>query len=143
MIGAEAFPVVCVIPSLNPDEKLLHTVGGVLEAGVTDIIVVDDGSRQECLPIFRAVEELPGCQVLRHEVNRGKGRALKTAFSYYLEHYDTAYYRGVVTADADGQHLPEDIMKTAKVILSPPPRTVVRIKSPTGERAGSRCPELR
>ena len=58
--------------------------------------------------------------MLQHAVNQGKGRALKTAFSYYLEHYDTACYHGVVTADADGQHLPEDIMKVASAIMSSP-----------------------
>jgi putative flippase GtrA len=42
-------------------------------------------------------------------VNRGKGRALKTAFSYFIEHY--SYLDGVVTADADGQHAVDDICR--------------------------------
>jgi len=121
VLEEKRFPVVCVIPSLNPDPKLTRTVEGLLEAGITDILIVDDGSRRDCRPIFDALEKLPGCRILRHERNRGKGRALKTAFSYYMRNYDTTRFYGVVTADADGQHLPEDILKTAKAICCPPP----------------------
>lgn len=111
------FPVVCIIPSLNPDEKFINTVHGIFAAGFTDLIVVDDGSRESCQYYFEEVSSIAGCTVLHHEINRGKGRALKTAFAYYLEHYDQARYIGVVTADADGQHLPEDIRKTAEALI--------------------------
>lgn len=113
----EKFPVVAIIPSLNPDDKLPGVVDGLFACGFSDVILVDDGSRQECQPIFDRLAELPGCTVLHHEVNKGKGRALKTAFAYYLEHFDQQEYFGVVTADADGQHLPEDIYLTAKELI--------------------------
>lgn len=124
----ERFPVVCVIPSLNPDQKLMETVNGLFQVGFTDMIIVDDGNRPDCQPIFCSLEKTPGCQILHHEHNQGKGRALKTAFSYYMEHYDTTYFGGVVTADADGQHLPGDIAATAKAIL--PPRGHLAVLSP-------------
>lgn len=111
------FPVVCIIPSLNPDEKFINTVHGIFAAGFTDLIVVDDGSRESCQHYFEEVSSIAGCTVIHHEINRGKGRALKTAFAYYLEHYDQAQYIGVVTADADGQHLPEDIRKSAEALI--------------------------
>ncbi len=114
---AGIFPVVCVIPSLNPDEKFLDTVRGIFATGFTDLIVVDDGSREACQRYFETVSALPGCTVLRHMANCGKGRALKTAFMYYLEQFDLSVYAGVVTADADGQHLPEDIMKCAQALI--------------------------
>lgn len=110
-------PVVPVIPSLNPDEKLISVVDGLFTCGFDDVIVVDDGSRQDCQPIFDQLQTRPGCIVLHHGENKGKGRALKTAFSYYLENYDLQQYVGVVTADADGQHLPEDIKSTAERII--------------------------
>ena len=116
------FPVVAVIPSLNPDDKLPKTVDGLFQAGFTDVLLVDDGSRSDCQPIFDELGKKAGCTVLHHEVNCGKGRALKTAFSYYLERFDTRVYFGVVTADADGQHLPEDIYQTARRICTPPHR---------------------
>ncbi len=115
-MGENRFPVVGIIPSLNPDEKLKQTVEGLLKAGFTDLIVVDDGSRQDCQSIFGDLSRLPGCCVLHHPENRGKGRALKTGFSYYLNHYDQDFFCGVVTADADGQHLPKDIYETALAV---------------------------
>jgi len=111
------FPVVALIPSLNPDEKLPQTVKGLFEAGFSHVLLVDDGSRQDCQPIFEELVLLPGCTVLHHDVNKGKGRALKTGFAYYLENYDQNVFVGVVTADADGQHLPEDIYRSALPLL--------------------------
>lgn len=116
MSNKTAFPVVAVIPSLNPDECLFRTVKTTLESGFTDLIVVDDGSRADCRRHFERVSKETGCVILRHERNRGKGAALKTAFSYYLERYDSSVYCGVVTADADGQHLPKDIRAVADAL---------------------------
>lgn len=111
------YPVVAVIPSLNPDEKLLNTVNSTLEQGFTELILVDDGSKKECRHFFEELSKRPEVTLLTHEKNRGKGAALRSAFSYYLEHYDQDIYQGVVTADADGQHLAEDIKKTAETLL--------------------------
>ena len=105
--------VVVIIPSLNPDENLTVTVRGILEQGFDQIILVDDGSRDECQCFFSELEKLEQVKVLHHKVNKGKGAALKTAFAYYLSTYDQKRYCGVVTADADGQHLAADIYKTA------------------------------
>ncbi len=45
--------------------------------------------------------------VLRHEINRGKGGALKTGFAWAM----TNGFDGVITLDADGQHLATEIPK--------------------------------
>lgn len=95
-----------VIPSYKPDSKLLGTVSGLLEYGFTDIIVVDDGGGQEYADIFAGIEKKEHCRVLRHEVNRGKGAAMKTAFRYLLS--EGKPRKCVVTVDGDGQHLPKD-----------------------------------
>lgn len=100
---------VVVIPALNPIPNLISLVQGLLEWGVPQLIIVNDGSDSSYNYIFCELEKYEHCIVLTHEVNRGKGRALKTAFSYFLEHY--SYYDGVVTADADGQHKEEDICR--------------------------------
>lgn len=101
-----------IIPALNPIPALADFVRGLLERGIPEVIVVNDGSDSSCNPIFREVEQLEHCTVLVHEVNRGKGRALKTAFAYINEHY--SYLDGVVTADADGQHTVEDICRVGE-----------------------------
>ena len=105
-----------IIPSLDPDEKLAETVKKAAEAGIDDIILVDDGSSPECRKRFRELEALPGVTVLTHSVNKGKGAALKTAFSYFLENRKGR--SGVVTADGDGQHRTEDIIACADAMQS-------------------------
>ncbi len=104
--------VTVVIPSYKPDEKLISTVSGIIDIGFSDIIVVDDGGGEKYAEYFRKVKEEFGCTVLHHEVNRGKGAALKTAFKYYAENREDSL--GLVTADADGQHLPLDIVAVAE-----------------------------
>ncbi len=101
-----------IIPAYKPGKELLPTIRGLVDIGFQDILVVDDGGGEAFAPIFKEVEANPYCTVLRHEVNRGKGAALKTAFAYFLENRPDS--PGVVTADADGQHLPKDILAVAK-----------------------------
>lgn len=77
-----------------------------------DIILIDDGSSQENRHYFTELEAAhPEVTLLTHEKNLGKGAALKTAFSYFLENRQDC--DGVVTADGDGQHRMEDIMACA------------------------------
>lgn len=106
--------VTVVIPSYKPDEKLLSTLQGVMNAGFKDVIVVDDGGGETYAKYFEIAKEY-GCTVLHHEVNRGKGAALKTAFKYYSENRPDS--KGLITADADGQHLPCEISSVADTML--------------------------
>lgn len=99
----------CVlIPSLSPDDKLLRYVEELTAAGYGLVLVVDDGSAEEYQPIFEQAAKLDKCRVLHHEVNKGKGAALKTGFCHIREHTDFA---GVLTADSDGQHTVPDTLK--------------------------------
>ena len=104
-----------IIPSLNPDDKLLRTVEGLAAVGFDDIIVVNDGSDAVHEKPFEELSVKCGVTVLRHEVNRGKGRALKTAFEYCLQNRQDSC--GVVTADGDNQHTPTDILACAKKMI--------------------------
>lgn len=107
--------VAAVVPSLNPDPKLISTVEGLLGAGFTDIILVNDGSSPETWRYFQELAQLPQVTLLAHETNRGKGAAMKTAFAWLLEHRPRC--PGVVTVDGDGQHHPEDAMACARQML--------------------------
>ena len=96
-----------VLPSLDPDEKLIAVIDGLLEYGFSDIILVNDGSRQENLHYFTDLAaQHPEIHLLHHEVNKGKGAALKNAFRWFLHNRPDGY--GVVTVDGDNQHHPED-----------------------------------
>ena len=106
--------VVVVVPSLNPDDKLLAVVTGLIDHGFKKIIVVNDGSSTEYEKYFNEVASHSECTVLKHYKNLGKGRALKTAFNYYLNNYQD--YNGIITVDADNQHHIDDIINCAKAL---------------------------
>lgn len=107
--------VTIVLPSLNPDEKFLHVVQELIEAGFGDIVVVNDGSSPDRLHWFEQAAAYPGCTVLHHDVNMGKGRALKTAFRYIVTSRPSS--KGAVTIDGDGQHLTKDIIACAQAMI--------------------------
>lgn len=107
--------VTIVLPSLNPDEKLNMVVEGLLAEGFSDIVIVNDGSDNEHMEPFKLAAAHPEVTLLTHEVNRGKGRALKTAFSHILERERRT--EGVITVDGDNQHTPKDIRRCAEAML--------------------------
>ena len=92
--------VTVIIPSLDPDTRLGEVVRSLQTEGFTDILLVDDGSKPENKKFFPSGD---GITLLVHEVNRGKGAALKTALRYILENRPQT--RGALTCDGDGQHL--------------------------------------
>ena len=111
-----------VLPSLDPDEKLLTVLEGLLAAGFDDIILINDGSKPENLHYFETAARYPQVQVLHHPCNRGKGAALKTGFAWFLENRPDR--QGVVTVDGDNQHHPDDtaacslrMLESGKIVL--------------------------
>lgn len=112
--------VAVLIPAYNPDSALLELLDGLRAEGFERILVLDDGSGPECAPIFAAAAER--AQLLRHAVNRGKGRALKTGLNALLA--SSPDLLGVVCVDADGQHRPADAAKVAALLRGAPPRTL-------------------
>lgn len=116
-----------ILPSLNPTEKLCGVVEGLINTGFSNIILVDDGSAPEFQEPFTRLSALPQVTLLRHEVNRGKGAGLKTAFAYLLEQRpDIA---GAVTADGDGQHLSHDILACAEASDAHPDTMVLGFRN--------------
>jgi len=109
---------IIVIPAYQPEATLLAVVNTLTERGYS-CIVVDDGSSPSCESIFDEIKTIPSVTLLRHAVNLGKGQALKTAFNYYLNEF-AATGGGVVTADADGQHQVDDIIRVANQLSLAP-----------------------
>ena len=104
-----------ILPSLDPDAKFAGVVGELVEAGFEHIIIVNDGSDEAHRHWFDEAAAHKECTVLTHEVNRGKGRALKTAFEYVLR--ELPGVKGVITIDGDGQHLTKDIIECGERML--------------------------
>ncbi len=110
------FNKICIlIPSLNPDEKLIKTIEGLKEVGFKNFIIVDDGSDASHQNYFPASDQENNFIVLRHSFNKGKGAAIKTAFKFIMK-YSTSL-AGVITVDGDGQHDPEDVKNCAEALL--------------------------
>lgn len=107
--------VAVLIPAWEPPETLIDLAPEILERGCSHVIVVDDGSGAARAAMFAELAVLRGVTLLRHRRNAGKGNALKTGFRYLLAH--STSYAGVVTADADGQHAPEDIARVAQALV--------------------------
>ncbi len=110
--GLNDYNCIVIIPTFNPDEKLVEVVEGVIEKGFEKIVVVNDGSCPEFRGPLELIKAKKECVVLEHKVNQGKGRALKTAFEYVLLKEQNA--DAVVTVDGDNQHKPEDILNCVK-----------------------------
>lgn len=110
---------VIIVPSLDPDEKLTAVVDGLLAAGFHDIVLVNDGSHADHTGPFENAAALhPEVTVLTHEVNKGKGRAMKTAFQWVLENRPDTL--GVITVDGDNQHRAKDVKALAEALEREP-----------------------
>lgn len=97
---------IILIPAYKPDQALIETAAELRTMGY-ELLIVDDGSGEAYADIFRRVSALG--TVLRKRVNHGKGAALKSGFHYILNKRPDC--RFVITADADGQHKPDDIAR--------------------------------
>lgn len=88
---------VVVIPALN-EERRIHEVVCACRNYVSEVWVIDDGSSDHT----KAKAEAGGARVIRHEVNQGKGMAIRTALEAFLK----SKYEFLIFMDADGQHDP-------------------------------------
>jgi glycosyltransferase involved in cell wall biosynthesis len=98
----------CVIPVFNNKSTLRKIAQGCRER-LRNVLVVDDGSTDCNVNI-----ELSGLDVtiLKHQRNRGKGYAIRTALDFVLR--QGAEF--MITIDADGQHYPQDLDKFIPVV---------------------------
>lgn len=115
--------IAVLIPAYKPSEGAIDVVDRLSDAGVSTIILVDDGSPDRFQSLFDLLAQNPRVHLLRHPRNLGRGAALKTGMRYFLEHL--SHYKGLVTADADGQHAPDDIIRIARALHRSPRLTIV------------------
>lgn len=109
-------PIV-IIPAFNPDEKLIDLVEE-LACMAFQIIIVNDGSGQECLYIFDDIKAKYPCDICNHSKNKGKGASLKTGIQYAHINYPKCC--GYITVDADGQHSLKDILSVSNSLQENP-----------------------
>jgi len=98
-----------IIPAYN-EVRFIGSVVIQARSYASSVIVVDDGSRDGTSEVAKAA----GAIVLRHEVNSGKGGALKTGFKYVRQ---VAGLQVILTIDGDGQHNCAEIPELTRPIL--------------------------
>jgi glycosyltransferase involved in cell wall biosynthesis len=134
-----------LIPAYMPGSEILVLVKSLLQLGAPSIVVVDDGSGAQFEERFRELASLDRVHVIRHAVNLGKGTALKAGLNHILVH--TPGSIGAVTADADGQHHPEDIVRVAARLRQDPGALVMGVREfgphvPWRSRMGNRTTRI-
>lgn len=123
-----------IIPSYNPDDKLVKVVEGLRAKGFHDIIVVNDGSDSDHQKPFEQIDK--DCTVIHHKVNKGKGRAMKTAFSFCLDNRKNS--AGIITVDGDNQHHADDVYACGKALLDNPEQLVLGCRNFSGDDVPAR-----
>ena len=118
--------VAILIPAYNPQKPLIDLIGDLSSSDFSNIVLVDDGSEHRNL--FDIAQTVGGVRVLRHAENRGKGAALKTGFTYISEHFSNEI-KTVITVDADGQHLPEDVVRLAEAAIEAPQNLILGVRN--------------
>ena len=99
----------------------------LIERDVESIIVINDGSGPEFDALFQRVADSHRVHLVEHAVNLGKGAALKTGMNYALVSFPGC--RGVVTADGDGQHHPDDIVNIAEKLRADSSALILGVRS--------------
>lgn len=118
-----------IIPAYEPDERLVELARDIKKSEFENVIIVNDGSGEAYCHLYEEAQEIIGrdrCTVLIHEINRGKGRAIKTAFQYVLD--NIPHTIGVITADSDGQHSVDCIRKVMEALAANPESLVLGVR---------------
>ena len=100
--------VTIIVPAYNEEKVIGKVIEDLKNHDYKNIIVIDDGSKDKTSLIAKQHRAI----VLRHIINRGQGAALKTGIEYALSEGADI----IITFDADGQHIAEDIEKLIKPI---------------------------
>ncbi len=104
--------VAVVVPAYNEEDNIGQVLPRIPQRVCgfeTAVLVVDDGSRDRTGDIAEA----HGAAVARHVINRGGGAALRTGYRLMAD----SGARVVVTLDADGQHLPEEMSRLVAPVV--------------------------
>jgi glycosyltransferase involved in cell wall biosynthesis len=106
--GSASSTVMVGIPCYN-EEVAIGSLVIRASQYADQVVVLDDGSTDKTAEVAR----LAGALVLGHDVNMGKGAALRDLFQYAAQ----SGFDIIVIIDGDGQHNPDDIPKLVDPLL--------------------------
>lgn len=108
---------IILIPAYKPKLDMIDFISKLRRVSDEPILIINDGSGSDFDHIFdTAKNNHKNVTVIKHEVNKGKGAALKTGFRAIIEKFNDI--ENIVTADADGQHHEDDVNNVIKNINS-------------------------
>jgi glycosyltransferase involved in cell wall biosynthesis len=114
--GSDAYRLAALVPAFDCARTIANVVRDV--AGqCAAVLVVDDGSSDETAALARAA----GARVIRHEVNRGKGAALRSGLLQLLADGFTHAF----SVDGDGQHLADEMPRLIEESYADPTAIVL------------------
>lgn len=97
-----------IIPAYNEQDSIEKTVAEVKKLNLNkEIIVIDDGSRDNTAAIVKQMEEV---RLIELGINRGRGAAIKSGI-------DNSKGDIICTQDADMEQLPSDIPRLIQPIV--------------------------
>lgn len=106
-----SFVLSVVIPVFNELQTIGDVVQRVRSSGVpVEMIIVDDGSTDGTRELLKSWQDEPDMKIIMHEVNQGKGSALRTGFSH-------ASGDVVIVQDADLEYDPAEFEKLIQPIV--------------------------
>ena len=105
-------PICVIIPAYDEEDnigKVLEQMPNEVYGKQVEVLVIVDGGVDKTADVVRTYD----AHVATHVINRGGGAALHAGFDIALEN-DVEI---IVTLDADGQHVPEEMYRLIKPIL--------------------------
>ena len=124
-IFQERNPII-IIPAYCPDKRLIKLIKEIRNLVEFPIIVIDDGSGDKYTDIFLETKKFSNCLLYHNNINKGKGAALKNGVLYAIDKFPNNC--GYITCDADGQHIPEDIIHIANVLKENPSSLILGVR---------------
>jgi glycosyltransferase involved in cell wall biosynthesis len=101
-----------LMPVYNESATVVSVVKRVLDVAYpcdVELVAVDDGSRDGSADLLAALDDAR-LTLVRHDRNRGKGAAIRTAAQHATGDY-------MIICDADLEYSPDDIPKLVQVVL--------------------------
>lgn len=112
--------IAILIPAYNEGKYIKTVINKCINYNL-DIIIVNDGSTDNTGEILKEFKSENKIIVINHDINKGKGEALKTGFNYIINNK----YSGVITIDADGQHDTNEIQNFLNEIKNNNPDLII------------------
>lgn len=107
----ESFQLTVIVPVYNECDTVHTVLQALQQTGLPmQVIVVDDGSIDGSASVLDACQDGNQIQLLRHDHNRGKGAAIRTALSH-------ATGDVIVIQDADNEYDPQDFRTLLQPII--------------------------